>query len=150
MGAQPVAAPAGRPPPAPLRRWSVVLLAGTWETVAGLDGTPGYRDGPEGPAGQPALFNRPSAICQMPHGHLAVADTGNACIRQIDAATKQVSTLAGRCGEPGAADGPAAEAQFGSSIKSIACANCSVFVGDVSTGRLRCAPCFISQKGLLR
>lgn len=137
MGAQPVAAPAGRPPPAPLRRWSVVLLAGTWETVAGLDGTPGYRDGPEGPAGQPALFNRPSAICQMPHGHLAVADTGNACIRQIDAATKQVSTLAGRCGEPGAADGPAAEAQFGSSIKSIACANCSVFVGDVSTGRLR-------------
>ena len=43
------------------------------------------------------------------------------------------------CGErPGHEDGPAAEARFGSSIKSIAClANCSVLVGDAGTGRLR-------------
>lgn len=49
-----------------------------------------------------------------------------------------VSTLAGTCGLSGARDGPADEALFSNSMKSLVClANCSVLVGDVATGRLR-------------
>ena len=112
--------------------------AGNWTVLAGGEGQPGFRNGP----GQQALLSSPTGLCQMPHGRLAVADSGNACIRSIDTTTGTVSTLAGACGErPGHEDGPAAEARFGSSIKSIVClANCSVLVGDVGTGRLRCTP----------
>ena len=50
-----------------------------------------------------------------------------------------VSTLAGTCGSSGMRDGPAGEALFSASIKSIACLpNCSVLVGDVSNQRTRC------------
>lgn len=51
-----------------------------------------------------------------------------------------VSTLAGTCGKPGAADGPADQATFSRSLKSITClANCSILIGDVANGRIRWA-----------
>jgi hypothetical protein len=56
----------------------------------------------------------------------------------LDPVTGHASTLAGACGEPGAADGSDGDARFGLGIKSLVClANCSVLVGDVSTGTLR-------------
>ncbi|KAL4457444.1 hypothetical protein ABPG75_012309 [Micractinium tetrahymenae] len=81
----------------------------------------------------------------MPHGVLAVVDSGNACIRGIALAPAGsgeeavVSTLAGACGEkPGFADGPAGEALFSDGMKSLVCLpNCSLLVGDLGSGRLR-------------
>ena len=106
---------------------------GRWRVLAGRQGRPGYFDGP----GALALFNHPAALCVMPHGVLAVADAGNACVRSI-APSGAVATLAGRCTRPGAADGTGSEASFSHSLKSIVClANCSVLVADGSNGRLR-------------
>ena len=107
-----------------------------WEVLAGQEGKPGYEDG----LGRQALLSAPTAMCLMPDRHLAFADSGNACVRRADATSGAVDTLAGRCGDKaGYEDGAAGEARFGSGIKSIACLpNCSVLVGDVSTGRLRC------------
>jgi hypothetical protein len=75
----------------------------------------------------------------LPGGRLAVADSGNACVRLVDPTGGEVTTLAGACGElPGFADGLGDAALFGPGLKCVAClANCSVLVGDVGTGRLR-------------
>ncbi len=50
-----------------------------------------------------------------------------------------VETLAGRCGDPGLADGPADEARFSSAVWDVHCAphDCSVLVADPGNGALR-------------
>jgi len=103
--------------------------------LAGQEGQRGFRNG----HGKQALFSMPTSLCQLPHGFLVVADSANACLRRINVATREVTTLAGACGKrPGFADGLVSEALFSSSIRSIAClANCTVLVGDTSNGRLR-------------
>ncbi len=54
-------------------------------------------------------------------------------------ATGTVETLAGRCGEPGLADGPADDARFSSAVWDVHCAphDCSVLVADPGNGALR-------------
>ena len=50
-----------------------------------------------------------------------------------------VETLAGRCGEKGLADGPAADARFSAAVWDVHCAphDCSVLVADPGNGALR-------------
>ncbi|GAB4820848.1 hypothetical protein N2152v2_007894 [Parachlorella kessleri] len=106
---------------------------GIWEVFVGQVDKKGYQDG----VGTAALLNAPTGLCINPLGSIIVADSGNACIRQISP-SGNVSTLAGKCGTPGARDGPGGEALFSSSMKSVVClVNCSLLVADVSTGRLR-------------
>lgn len=101
--------------------------------LAGQDGRDGARDGPLGTA----LLNRPSALCVNPLGVLVVADTGNACLRQVDG-QGTVTTLAGVCNSTGGRDGSGASALFGERLLSVVClSNCSVLVGDESNGKLR-------------
>ena len=64
-------------------------------------GSEGVVDGPV----QSAQFWAPSGLAADAQGNIYVADTGNHCIRKIS--NGDVSTIAGKCGEHGSADGSA-------------------------------------------
>ena len=63
--------------------------------------------------GTKARFNGPSGIAYAPAGHLYVSDTGNQIIRRVNL-DGAVTTVAGKAGSWGSADGAGAEARFSS------------------------------------
>src|SRR5688572_30090337 len=75
-----------------------------WTTLAGRSGI-GSEDGPAADA----RFNQPRGLARDSFGVLYVADTGNHTIRRIGA-DGVVTTLAGRAGVAGSADGAGATA----------------------------------------
>ena len=77
-----------------------ITPGGVVGTLAGLAGHAGAGDGPA----RQARFCNPHGIAVDSLGNVYVADTGNSMIRRITAAGI-VSTLAGRAGSPGLADG---------------------------------------------
>lgn len=81
---------------------------GTATTLAGENGEWGALDGPAAAA----RFNGPVGLALAADGSLFVADSLNHAIRRV-APDGTVSTVAGRLGEDGAADGPAKDARFG-------------------------------------
>ena len=84
-----------------------VTLAGVVTTVAGKAGTPGTNDG----ASAVARFNSPAGVALDSAGNLFVADCWNHTIRKITP-TGVVTTLAGRGGTSGSADGTGGAARF--------------------------------------
>jgi sugar lactone lactonase YvrE len=102
----------------------------TVTTLAGAK-EPGYVDG----QGAEARFNFPSGVAVDAEGNVYVADTANHRIRKItpDGA---VTTLAGS-GEPGDADGPAAEAQFRAPEGVAVDADGNLIVADTGNHRIR-------------
>jgi sugar lactone lactonase YvrE len=90
------------------------LLAGaasaqslTIGTLAGPRTGGGYVDA----QGSAARFSEPTGVALEPSGSIVVADTGNHVIRRVSP-DGVVTTVAGRSGLPGFADGAAAEARF--------------------------------------
>ena len=77
-----------------------ITPAGAVSTFAGLAGNSGSSDG----LGGQARFCNPHGVAANGAGNLYVADTGNNTIRKITA-QGMVSTVAGRAGSPGLADG---------------------------------------------
>ncbi len=77
-------------------------------TLAGMAGIPGQADG----TGAAARFLGPQGLALEAAGNLLVADTANSTIRRVALATGAVTTVAGRPGQPGYGDGPAARALF--------------------------------------
>jgi len=77
-----------------------ITPVGAVSTFAGLAGSPGSSDG----MGSQARFCNPHGVTVDGAGNIYVADTGNNTIRRITAAG-MVSTVAGRAGSPGLADG---------------------------------------------
>jgi sugar lactone lactonase YvrE len=78
------------------------LAGGAVTTVAGMAGMPGSTDG----ISSTARFLKPTAVTlasDCPFG--LVADTDNHTIRQFDLASGAVTTIAGKAGQPGDADG---------------------------------------------
>jgi len=75
--------------------------------IGGAIGGPGFRDG----TGAGARFNSPARIVADSAGNLFVTDAPNHVIRKISP-TGVVTTLAGKPGQPGYADGTGAMAQF--------------------------------------
>ncbi len=74
---------------------------GAVRTVAGIPGVPGALDG----TGDGAAFDAPAGLAAGAQGILYLADSGNHAIRRVDTATLSVSTVAGRLGIAGSADG---------------------------------------------
>ena len=101
-------------------------------TLAG-SGVLGFADG----ASAAAQFNNPDALAPLPDGSVVVADTYNHCIRLIAAGGGAVSTLAGKGGEEGFADGPAASALFFYPRGVVVCADGAIFVADSGNNRVR-------------
>ncbi|MGA2016658.1 MAG: immunoglobulin domain-containing protein, partial [Opitutaceae bacterium] len=79
----------------------VTTLAGTAGVVGGTDAT-----------GAAAKFQVPSGITIDGSGNLYVADYGNGTIRKIVSSTGAVTTVAGKAGNQGSADGTGSAAQF--------------------------------------
>ena len=83
-------------------------------TLAGTAGSMGSADG----TGIAARFDAPRGISysapdgSYPQGRLFVVDANNRTIRQIDVATKVVSTLAGTAGSSGSTNGTGSAARF--------------------------------------
>ena len=90
-----------------------VDAAGAISTVAG-DGTRGY-GGDGGPATAAQLYD-PAGVAVDGAGNLYIADSWNSCIRKVDAATGNISTVAGTCtvgtGGYGGDGGPAVGARL--------------------------------------
>jgi len=84
-----------------------VTPEGMVTTLAGLAGNFGSADG----MGSDARFNQPTGVAVDSAGNLYVADTGNSTIRKVTP-LGAVTTLAGRAGNSGSADGTGSDAQF--------------------------------------
>ncbi|MEO6182821.1 MAG: hypothetical protein ABIP71_06945 [Verrucomicrobiota bacterium] len=84
-----------------------ITSSGAVTTVAGLAGITGSADG----SGRTARFNNPAAIVVDSGGNLYVADYGNHTIRKITPAGL-VTTLAGKAGSLGSANGTGSAARF--------------------------------------
>jgi sugar lactone lactonase YvrE len=103
-----------------------ISSGGVVSTLAGTSGVSGSSDG----TGSAALFKDPSGIASDNSGNLYVADTGNCTIRKI-APGGVVTTVAGKAGTPGLADGAAAASRFMSPAAVAVDANGNIFVADI-------------------
>lgn len=87
--------------------------------------------------GGAARFNGPCGLAYA-GGFLYVSDTGNHTIRRIDLKSTQVTTLAGKPGEWGAADGSGAAARFNSPMGLCAAADGNLYLADSQNHAIRC------------
>jgi sugar lactone lactonase YvrE len=101
-------------------------------TVAGVAGATGSIDG----IGTGARFNEPTRLTTDQDGNLYITDTGNATIRRV-APNGGVSTLAGKAGECGAADGGPDTARFCGPQGIARDRNGNLFVADTLNHTIR-------------
>lgn len=109
----------------------IVIATGAVSTLAGKAGA----ESPNNGTGSQARFNSPTGITISSDGKtLYVTDSGNYTIRKIEIATGKVSTLAGKLGVYGSADGVGSKAKFGS-INQITTDGANLYVTDGATIR---------------
>lgn len=109
-----------------------ITPAGVVTTLAGLAGVPGSVDG----TNADARFNSPSGICVDFATNLYVADSANHTIRKITQGGV-VTTLAGKAGNAGSADGTNSGARFFSPSDVTADALGDIFVADSGNNTIR-------------
>ena len=105
------------------------------DTLAGT-GEPGY-SGDGGPATEAQLY-QPTDVAVGPDGSVFIADTGNACVRRVNA-DGTIATVAGVCGHPGYSGdaGPATEAQLRSPYGVSLDASGALYIADGLNQRIR-------------
>ena len=101
-------------------------------TIAGASGVYGYLDG----TGVAAQFNYPEGIT-ITGGHLYVIDTQNYVVRDVDATTGVVTTLAGTAGVTGADDGIGSAIQFAINPTGITTDGTNLFITDNTNATIR-------------
>ncbi len=87
--------------------------------------------------GAAARFNRPSGIAYSPAGHLFVSDTGNHMIRRVSL-NGAVTTVAGKAGSWGSADGSGSAARFSSPMGLCVGADGNLYIADSANHTIRC------------
>ena len=99
-----------------------------WTTIAGLYNGPGSVDG----TGSTAFFNAPQGLAVDGAGNIYVADGGNYTIRKITPAAADwvVTTIAGKAGTGGTADGTGNAARFNSLSKLVLDAGGVIYTTD--------------------
>jgi DNA-binding beta-propeller fold protein YncE len=119
----------------------VDMHTGIIRTIAGT-GEQGY-SGDHGPALR-ATFNGPKEIAVDRQGNIVLVDTENHCLRRIDTASGEVTTVAGT-GQPGGAGdgGPAVAATLKRPHGACVDALGNIYIGDSENHRVR----FISMLG---
>jgi len=86
--------------------------------------------------GAAARFNGPSGITYAPAGHLYVSDTGNQIIRRVNL-NGAVTTIAGKAGAWGSADGNGAEARFNTPMGLCIGADGNLYIADSMNHAIR-------------
>ena len=109
-----------------------ISSAGAVTTLAGRPGQAGYADG----TGTAALFSGPHHVRTDNAGDVYVADTDNSVIRKVTP-DGVVTTLAGRPGNLGSADGPCRAAQFYEPFGVGVISDGTVYVADTQNGTVR-------------
>lgn len=102
-----------------------ITTNGLVSTLAGQLGVAGSFD----ETGTQARFDSPCGIALDKNGNLFVSDTGNHTIRKITP-TGVVTTIAGRAGQNGFANGPGLSTLFNSPLGVAAATNGTVYVAD--------------------
>ena len=109
-----------------------ITPAGVVSTFAGSPGMPGSADG----TGAAARFNSPIGVSLDGAGNLYVGDADNNTIRKITPAGV-VTTLAGKAGEVGSADGTGSNARFNGPRGVAVNAAGDVYVADTFNNTIR-------------
>lgn len=109
-----------------------ITPGGVVSTLAGTAGSAGSADG----TGALARFGAPRGLAADAAGTIYVADTDNHVIRRVTR-TGVVTTLAGRAGGAGAADGQGSAARFSEPRGIAVDANGFVFVADTGNAAIR-------------
>jgi sugar lactone lactonase YvrE len=109
-----------------------ITPSGVVTTLAGVAGSSGFEDG----AGGAARFQTPSSVAVDSRGNVFVADRNNCVIRKITPGGT-VSTLAGRAGEQGSADGPGDVARFSFPYGVAVDTGGNVYVADSNNNTIR-------------
>jgi sugar lactone lactonase YvrE len=109
-----------------------ITPAGVVTTLAGTAGQSGAANG----TGAAASFSAPRSLSADAAGNVFVADTDNHTVRKITPAGV-VTTLAGKAGESGKADGIAAAARFSEPRGIAVDADGNVYVADSGNGAVR-------------
>jgi kumamolisin len=112
-----------------------VLPNGNVTTVAGVGGTAGSTNG----VGTAAEFSFPSGIVVDSTGNIFVADTNNHLIRKItiSGSNYTVTTLAGKAGVAGFADGTGTNATFNFPSSIAVDASGNLYVADAQNNAIR-------------
>ena len=109
---------------------------GNITTVAGTPQSGGY-SGDGGPATSAKLY-LPEGIALDAAGNLYIADTGNSVIREVNAATGKIATVAGVPGSPGFnGDGTATTSQLNQPWTVMVGADNSLYIADTYNNRIR-------------
>jgi sugar lactone lactonase YvrE len=120
-----------------------VVTAGTINTIAGIPNEPGY-SGDGGPASNARLYY-PSAVAEDGAGNLYIADSYNHRVREINAFTGIITTVAGN-GQAGfSGDGIATQNSLYYPEGVSADVNGNLFIADQSNNRLR----WVSTGGIM-
>lgn len=109
-----------------------VSPTGVVSTLAGQFGVTGAEDG----AGSKAHFRWPAGLAADDAGNVYVADSFNHSIRKLSAAGV-VSTLAGKSGEMGSADGEAGVARFNAPLSVVLDTAGQLYVADTGNRVIR-------------
>jgi sugar lactone lactonase YvrE len=110
-----------------------VSADGVVDVLAG-DGQAGHRDG----AAAQAQFNAPHNVVVLDGGDLLVSDTSNHCVRRINLATRDVTTVAGRGGIEGfAGDGAVARGALCSQAYHVYPTAKGFLLADLGNRRIR-------------
>lgn len=111
----------------------VVLSTGAVTTLAGQAGKSGTADG----TGSVAQFQFPADLACDGVGALYVADRVNYTIRKVVLSTGAVTTLAGKAGMPGSADGGGTAAQFAYPVGMAVDGSGNLYVADTYNHTIR-------------
>lgn len=87
-------------------------------------------------SGAAARFSGPSGIAYAPAGHLYVSDTGNQIIRRVNL-NGAVTTVAGKAGAWGSADGSGSDARFSSPMGLCLGADGNLYIADSMNHAIR-------------